>query len=423
VKTHHKHLLAAHTAAIAITLAIAGSAQAQTTYTWTGGRTNNSWSQPANWGRSTVAMTNQDAVVFYSTASRLDNFIQLDRTINSLSFNANADSNVLIGMGGTNGSKNITFAGTNPHITVNAGSEGNHVIGHNDAVSTRQGLVVLNADLLIAHNGTGDLTIRRPITEDATARGITKNGSGTLFSLGDNTYTGATTVEMGKLTITGSAFASSGIAISSGATFSFANASGTLGYHNDNATNHQISGAGTLMKEGAGTVELSADGRGTTISMSSGALIDIQGGTLRNGQWNNAVWTDNLADLNIAAGATFDTWNGAPIRVNALTGSGSIVNGLNGGETSLTLGVDGGSGIFSGGISAVGLSLIKAGTGTQELAASSSFTGNITIDGGTLQASAGNALGLHRRDHRFGRHAAGQRPTRRDERDGGRPTR
>ncbi len=221
---------------------------------------------------------------------------------------------------------------------------------------------------------------------------LTKSGPGTLLLSGTNTFTGATTVSAGKLAVTSTSFDSTGISIASGATFSFANASETIiGYHN--TTNHQITGAGTLMKEGAGIVEISANGRGTTISLSSGALIDIQGGTLRNGGFQNASWTSNLADLNIAAGATFDTWNGAPIRVDALTGSGSIVNGLSGGTTSLTLGVDNGSGTFSGAISAVGLSLVKAGTGNQVLAAGSTFTGNVTVDGGTLRASAVGALG------------------------------
>jgi len=205
METHHRHIIFR---AAVIALAIAGSAMAQTTYTWVG--TSQSWNPRPNWGLSAgaLATTDQDAMVFHGSGDLiLDTFIQLDRTINSLSFNENADSHVLIQLGGTIESKNITFAGTNPHITVDAGSAGSHVIGSNDGFATRQGSVVLNADLQVAHEGSGTLTIQRPITEDGTARGITKTGSGTLVFSRANTYTGTTTVADGTLRVDNPNFA------------------------------------------------------------------------------------------------------------------------------------------------------------------------------------------------------------------------
>ena len=36
----------------------------------------------------------------------------------------------------------------------------------------------------------------------------------------------------------------------------------------------------------------------------TGGTIDIEGGTLRNGGWQDANWTTNLASMNIAAGGS-----------------------------------------------------------------------------------------------------------------------
>ena len=57
-------------------------------------------------------------------------------------------------------------------------------------------------------------------------------------------------------------------------------------------------------------------------------------------------WTNNLASLNIASGATFSGVEAA-VRVDALTGAGTFTGGYNG-NINETIGVNNGSGTFSG---------------------------------------------------------------------------
>lgn len=160
--------------------------------------------------------------------------------------------------------------------------------------------------------------------------------------------------------------------------------------------NLNISGNGTLRVTGSsGDVLGIADvlGRSINISLDSGGLIDIQGGAFVNGGWGGGNWSANLADMNIASGAVFDVWDGGAIRVDALTGAGSVQNGSNNGSLrSFTVGVDGGSGTFSGviggGTGRAGnnqISLTKEGPGTQVLTSANSYVGATTVNGGKLE--------------------------------------
>jgi autotransporter-associated beta strand protein len=160
--------------------------------------------------------------------------------------------------------------------------------------------------------------------------------------------------------------------------------------------NLTISGNGTLrVTGGSGDVLGIGDtpGRSINISLGSGGLVDIQSGAFVNGGWGGGVWTSNLADMNIASGSVFDVWDGSNnIRVDALTGAGSVQNGSNSPTLrSFTFGVDGGSGTFSGviggGTGRAGnnrISLTKEGTGTQILSGNNTYTGTTTIAQGTL---------------------------------------
>jgi autotransporter-associated beta strand protein len=169
--------------------------------------------------------------------------------------------------------------------------------------------------------------------------------------------------------------------------------------------NLTISGNGTLrITGGSGDVLGIADVNGRTVNLSlgSGGLIDIQGGAFVNGGWGGGVWTSNLADMNIASGAIFDVWDGSNnIRVDALTGAGSVQNGSNNSTLrSFTLGVDGGSGTFSGviggGTGRAGnnrISLTKEGAGTQILSGNNTYAGTTTVTAGTLQIGDGSTTG------------------------------
>ena len=94
----------------------------------------------------------------------------------------------------------------------------------------------------------------------------------------------------------------------------------------------------------------------------------------------------NLSDLNVAASATFNTVE-ANVRVNKITGSGTIATGLSGaGYQNLTIGADNGSSSFGGVItdSLAPGNLVKVGTGTITLTGASTYTGTTTVEAGTL---------------------------------------
>ncbi len=155
-------------------------------------------------------------------------------------------------------------------------------------------------------------------------------------------------------------------------------------------------GVGTLQKIGTGTLRWGSNGN-ATFAMDSGSLIKVQQGTFVGANSYGEVWTDNKSNLYVDASAAFQGAEGN-IRVNALTGGGSVSTGWSN-QGSFTMGVDNtatgtGSATFSGTLTATGSSgLIKTGSYTQILTGNSDFTGTTTVNGGTLQIGEGESTG------------------------------
>jgi autotransporter-associated beta strand protein len=136
---------------------------------------------------------------------------------------------------------------------------------------------------------------------------------------------------------------------------------------------------------GNGTLRLSSDGspernlnlatsggdNPTAFAMTGGQIIIDSGVSLINGGWSMGIWTNNLSNMQI--NGVMDLWDGQPVRVNALTGSGSVnfSNPWGGSARQIHVGIGGGSGTFSGSIEGIHpvagtfIRLEKYGAGTQ----------------------------------------------------------
>jgi len=316
--------------------------------TWLG--TSGNWDDTAIWSGGTIANG------IGSTASFTGMDIAADQTI---TLNGNRTIGNIVFTDATTPSHNLTLSGSNT-LTLEVDS-GAPVINVTQADRT--------------------LTIKSVLAGN---EGLVKAGSGTLTLSGDNTYTGSTTINAGTLRLEGSAFSTMArnYSIDAGAVLDISGVipTGTT----------TISGGGMLRVSGG--ISAGANTKLLTLSLGAGSIIDIpSGGSIFNGGYQAVTWTNNKATLNV--NGSLSLHDGKAVIADALTGAGTIASNDNSsyGAPSLTLGVNNGSGTFSGNITAAEpsrtVNLTKKGTGTQIFSGSTTWKGTTTIDanGGTLQ--------------------------------------
>ena len=255
-----------------------------------------------------------------------------------------------------------------------------------------------------------DLLISAPIINGA----LSKAGAGTLRLSGTNTYTGNTSIQAGTLSITGNINSSATLSISGGVLSTsgadkLANAAavtvggGTLTIGGDDTvgslvlTSGTIGGSATLTAAtyglqggtvdgnlGAGTINSSGN---VALNGTAGATtVNISAGTLTLGA---AERLDNSAGVNLTGGTLAIGANNEQVGVVTLT-SGSIT-----GSTGVLTGSS--YAVQSGSVSAIlggtGVALTKTTAGTVTLSGANTYTGNTSIQAGTLSINAAAALG------------------------------
>ncbi len=217
--------------------------------------------------------------------------------------------------------------------------------------------------------------------------GVTNVNGGTLSvdclaNGGVTSGIGAATSDAGSLIFTGGRlrYTAAGVATSINRGFTLQSGRGFLDV-NDSATTLEFTGdvvgAGTLRKEGAGTLVLSGTGNAHTGS------TEVVGGILRAGS-TNALGTGHMTLSNIA-GVLLDL-NDSNNTVTSLIGGGAVGGDIDLGTATLTINsVD--TRTYAGAINGTG-SLIKNGAGTQALSGcNSGYSGITTINAGVLQVS------------------------------------
>jgi fibronectin-binding autotransporter adhesin len=206
--------------------AVSITAQSTTTAaTWTwNGNTSGGWGVNTNWvGSVTPTFDNTADLVFGATPivnhlTFLGNGPRTVRSISGTGAGVTSPLEIRTSDNGTVG-RILNFSADAGTASVMIDASVNQTV--NIGAST-VGSVNLVSDLSISHDGSGLLTISRPVTESSAGRSITKSGAGTLLLSAANTFTGTVTVNNGILRISNAA------ALGATAGGTVVNAGGTL---------------------------------------------------------------------------------------------------------------------------------------------------------------------------------------------------
>ena len=330
-------------------------------------------------------------VMFNSSATIQSNTLSLSGALPELSAQGGATGVVATVVSGSagltkQGAGTVILSRTNNYTGVTTIQDG--VLQLGDGVS--DGALAGSPSIVVSNNGVFGVNLisSRALSQTISGNGgLLKSGPATLNLTNANTYTGPTTVSAGTLVVSNN-HASSAHTIAAGTVLELNTATGEKNYGTTT-----FSGSGTLRKSGANRAYWGATA--ATFALGSGALIDVQGGTLTAGSNANEDWTANQSDLNVATGAIFDGVE-ANVRVDAIIGTGTIKTGYGGaGYTDFTIGVANGSSTFDGVIanSTSTGNLTKEGSGTITLTKANTYTGTTAVGAGKLRIAHSSALG------------------------------
>lgn len=214
---------------------------------------------------------------------------------------------------------------------------------------------------------------------------LTNNGAGTVTLNAVETYTGVTVVNAGILALGAGNFSNSGLYTSSGIII---NNSGTVQVNVDNALMGSGQNSVPITINTGGTLTGLGDydsGGGTDTGTSSHirGVLNLNGGTLTDGGSQNIpAWGTWDLDGGVVVNGGTNTSIIACLDVVPTQSGGTIFNVTSGGAPSgIDLLV---SGNLIHGASASDTGIVKNGNGNMTLTKINSYTGNTTVNGGTL---------------------------------------
>ena len=325
--------------------------------------------------------------------------------LGGMKYTAAANSTVTIGAGATLGVDGTII------VSSSVGSAGQTLTGGSLTGTSGGGT------LGIQQNGAGNFTVASTIIDNGGAVGFTKGGNGLVtLTNTNNSYTGATRVSGGVLSVAGIANGgiSSGIGASSAASSNLILESGALQYTGATATTDRgfmlvnggasrsidVSNAGTnltftglvtaadnasFLKSGPGTLTLANGGNDYTGATTvSGGILSV--GTLSNGGTASGIGAASASASNLILQTTGTLqYTGGTTSIDRgftlASGTGNV--DVSQATTTLTV-----SGIVTG-----AGTLGKSGAGTLVLSGSNIFTGGVSVNAGTLRAGSTQAFG------------------------------
>ncbi|MBT3192787.1 MAG: hypothetical protein HN341_09560 [Verrucomicrobia bacterium] len=328
---------------------------------WDGGGADNNMQTLANWDGDTKPSANDVLKFSGTTRTNPNNDYTAGTAFNGIEF-----LNSTAGESFTLGGYSINLAGDISNYAA---------VGGTIADEISLDLELTGADRSIDLNTNHNLTVSGAISEDASARGLTKTGEGTLTLSDVNTYTGGTTVSGGTLVLddTGKGNPAKILPENTDLTITSATVSFVGNQHN----NVHNKTAGLITINAGGT--LSADQ--TTfnahnifnLSLNGGALTagaGTLGGAVANWFVNGSISATDNSTISASLGAVAAS---AALPVDVASGKNLLVSGQ-------VVNIGGANG------------LTKTGDGTLTLAANNTYTGLTTVNVGTLKAGSDSAF-------------------------------
>ena len=362
-----------------------------TSLSYTAGTGN--WSTAANWTPNGTP-TSANALTINGNGGTSTN--DLLSTVQSLAIASSAGSYTIAGSG--NGST-ITLNGgiansssNNQTISMGINLGDNQVFQSDGNLLLSGALGTSNRTLTVT--GAGNVAITNTISGNGA---IVKAGEGTLTLNGSNTYTGATTVTAGTLTLNGGLNNSSvtvsggllnqtatGTITGTGTTFSITSGNATL------AGNNTYTGATTIS---AGTLTLFGGLNNSSVTVNGGVLNQAAAGSIA-GTGTTFTLTSgnaNLAGNNTYAGATTISAGTLEIASTGRLGGGNYAQNITNNGTFIYSGTA--NQTLSGVISGTGVLTQNNSASTLTLSGNNTYTGATTINGGTLEIASTGRLG------------------------------